>query len=693
MRPGSISPPRWLFSILDEALPGQARARALVRDFWRCRRAYQRGFAQRLVAVAKGKRGDDWEVRCLAAVLLQHHFLCLPSEEIVEHSHLLQELGIKSNNLVRGPVDDLVLKDGYSTTKLIPFVREFQRRLARRAWLHDDLRRERPSEGAWATLFLLCREECTIELGRYVFTPHDVIERVLTALRASKGSNVPPQNSLVLAEAEHALARLPAFERAIVEGLVERGAVYWAGAATSTRVNALVCRPAGTVVVIIKPPGSQLEIEIKRAGRGADLPLGVVYERSGQPVPRTHRLDGGSMTLSLRFEAAAAALFSTVFRAVWARPAPVPTTISTRFVDTLPVGPGADHILDYFSADGILNTHDGTMRSALSQSVLAFENEGCTGLPELEGERGVTVRFLHYTAPGQSLMINTSMFRLETVERVLGESAAEWHAERAPGTSWGIEDRRLTDSIMETILGVFHRPRGEYSGRREYIEFAFALLQNRRRADRIFRSLMRQIGTFWGALLALRGHSSGESVVARNVGFATGWHKGRWRVSLAFMDHDNLQFPSPDRHHFMPHQVLAGTIGDESFAIGGPERPRYSDSLAEFLRTIYRVSPEVAAEGKSSLRQGLSRAYLRTGRAIRRDPALRDLFSSEFLNRSALWDRMVAAYLDEGQIEGPCEDGPESSHCFPEEVIAEYKDSIVRYRDLIVRVFGFMKST
>ena len=282
----------------------------------------------------------------------------------------------------------------------------------------------RPPLRAWRELFLLCREECTIELSRYAFEPEEVAGRVMGLVRVSRGTGAEPLSKLVPDEKRAALARMPRYERAIVEALIGSDAVYWPSEAIDGRLNALVSYPNGTVVLVIRPPGSGLELEIKRAGRCGRFPLGVVYHRSGSPVPRTHRLDGGSMTLSRRYEAASAALLSVAFRAIWRRPAPAPINLSTRFIDTVPVDGRAEHVLEYFSQQSVFGEQYAAMRSQMKDVVEAFEYEQSSGLPELEGERGLTVRFIHLTAPGQSVLAGTTLVSALALTRLLGDSGA-----------------------------------------------------------------------------------------------------------------------------------------------------------------------------------------------------------------------------------------------------------------------------
>ena len=86
----------------------------------------------------------------------------------------------------------------------------------------------------------------------------------------------------------------------------------------------------------------------------------------------------------------------------------------------------------------------------------------------------------------------------------------------------------------------------KYEDHDQYVAAALAVPRNRARANAVYVSLLKQIGTMWGTLLALRGYSFGESFVARNVGLRTIWSQGEWCVRLVFQDHDNLVLPDDE---------------------------------------------------------------------------------------------------------------------------------------------------
>ena len=100
----------------------------------------------------------------------------------------------------------------------------------------------------------------------------------------------------------------------------------------------------------VKPPGSSLEIEIKRAGRRRERPLSIVHDRNGRSVPPSHRLDGGSSADTLQWEAGNAACLAKIYRLVHGSDAPISIVTAITYPDTLPVGDGpCQHLIDYFS--------------------------------------------------------------------------------------------------------------------------------------------------------------------------------------------------------------------------------------------------------------------------------------------------------------------------------------------------------
>src|SRR6185295_5946408 len=185
-------------------------------------------------------------------------------------------------------------KEGYSSREPRQLFCELRRKLARAERVCRGLRGRRTSLRAWRDFVALSRQECKLALARYAFTPAEVVARIGRQTRASRGVRELAwlDDEVVAAEAARVQASLPRYEAAVLEGLLEPPRIHWAAAAASGELNTLVEYPLTTVVLVVKPPGSCLEIELKRAGRRGEHPLGAVYERQGEPVPIPHRLDG-----------------------------------------------------------------------------------------------------------------------------------------------------------------------------------------------------------------------------------------------------------------------------------------------------------------------------------------------------------------------------------------------------------------
>ena len=172
-----------------------------------------------------------------------------------------------------------------------------------------------------------------------MFTPEDIVTEILGHLQVTRGVKDPgaSQPAFVDAEAARGRALLPEYEATILRKLCEGSRIYWASATTSSAINSLVEYPATTVVLVVKPPGSDIEFEIKRAGRKEQAPLNVVFARHGHTVPPSHRLDGGSMQWLLRYEAKSASQLSAVYRLVHGIEAPMAHYVSRTTISTVPV--------------------------------------------------------------------------------------------------------------------------------------------------------------------------------------------------------------------------------------------------------------------------------------------------------------------------------------------------------------------
>ncbi|RMH18052.1 MAG: hypothetical protein D6696_14115 [Acidobacteria bacterium] len=634
---------------LAAAILGPANARraaTLLADFWP-RRRYDRACAEHLIGLARGGAGDAWEVRRLAALMLQAHVLLAPADDLAAHDHLLGRLGLKAPGLDR-PLDDEVLREGYDAVELEPFVRQFRRRLRR----HRPLFRRLPDGDARADFLHLSTHDCRLALARYLFDPAEVVARIDALVRRTAGI---AERSLGLhcegdREIRHALARLPRYEAEILRRLAAGAIVRWAGARTPLTLYALVEYPLGTVVLVVKPPGSELELQIKRAGRPGRQPLNVVFARDNARVPGPHRLDGGSTVSSLAWDARAAAHLDHVHRRVHGRAAPLARTFAISAIDRVPARGGSVHLLDYFTQRRVFGPGYDAMRRALARSLAAFKEElDRRPALELPGELGETLQFLDMGLPGQAILAGTSSLRLDKLAEYLSPGGAGSYFEEGLGRRpTAGEARRFADDLLAEVLGEYESPAVDYHDHGRYLEAAFAVPANRARADAASLSLARQIGRFWGTLLGLFGYSHGESFVGRNVGLRSIWQEGRWRVRMIFMDHDNLhEFPL-SWPELRPSAAALGMLRDERHIFGHPKIDPPAGELGH-LGAIYRPGGDLAARLPAILRSTAAEAFAASHRwALERSGKVR----RERRTQLAAWRAVVRSYFDHGGAGG-----------------------------------------
>lgn len=651
---------------------GDARpARDLFREFLPLE-SYERSFASKLLEVARQNSGVSWEVRCLAVLMLENQLLRLPASDAAEWGFVLTRLGLKiSDDPPHAPVKESLLREGYTTTHTPDFIVEFRRRLERLRRAHDALNRKHKTRGALLDFLRLSRRECKLTLARYALRPEEVVSRILSLVRTSRGvADLHPfEPGYVAEEATHATLLMPDYEARILRLLTGDSLAYWVADATSSEINSLVEYPLTTVVLVLKLPGSHVELEIKRAGRRGVNPLGVVYRRAdGSAAPVSHRLDGGSAQEGLRYEAHSASRFSRIFRLAHdGRAAPIPDYLTRISVRHVPTGAGEVNMLDYLDRPQAFGAGFAGMREALAEAVAAFSHEYGANLHEVPGALGLTMHFLTYATPAQAVISGTTSFRLDLLTSYLSDDGDKtYFAEGLKVEPSKLAAKQFADELLEEVLCVYRPPRVAFRSHAAYLDAAFAVRANRARADENYLSVMRQIGTFWGTLLAIRGHSMGESFVARNVGLRSVWEEGRWQIKIIFMDHDNLQTNEVTPADFQAVGILKSLSADDVFIWGELESGEYTNSESHCLEKIYRVSPPVVARGRIAFRDATLGAYKKTHAELSSNPGFRSLVHDSFARRIRDWDAIIRTYLRPEDARGDIEAWRKESRDFLE---------------------------
>lgn len=580
--------------------------------------------------------------------MLEHQLLNLSLDSTLEFDFVFVKLGIKSAEGASSQVDSRLSKEGYSTIELRDFIVEFRRKLERHTRVHSRVRGAETSARALRDFIHLSRRECKLSLARYLWTPEEVTELILRRTRLSRGMKDGRRmlHPYTESETERTLSLLPDFEADILRRLRRRTEIFWVMDSTSSELNSLVEYPLTTVVLVIKPPGSDWEFEIKRAGAREEHPLNVIYAREGEPVPVTHRLHAGSMGEYLRWEASASAFCARLYRLIHGREAPISNAVSVKTIYSIPGRDRDEHILRYFTDRKVFGNGFERMRAAMEESITAFQLEKDWRPPKADGELGLTAQFLSFVAPGQALLVGTTSFRLDRLARYLSpDGVREYFTDGLRVEHDDADAQRFLDEILDEVMGVYVPPAVAYSGPKEYVYEAFRVPENRQRANINYLSTMREIGNFWGTLLALKGFSRGESFVARNVGLKSVWENGQWIVKIIFMDHDDLDIAGKNAREFYPRAVFPAIEDDELLIFGGIYCGERIVGAVEYLRQIFRVREETAAAGTSTIHQAMADAYKLTQRALIENAELRAYFHESFLERVCDCDKIVAKYL------------------------------------------------
>ena len=174
---------------------------------------------------------------------------------------------------------------------------------------------------------------------------------------------------------QRTISDLPEFEASILRELCSETRIYWVADDTPSRLNSLVEYPLGTVVLVVKPPGSHYEFQLKRAGRKGAHPLSAVMERNGRHVPPSHRLDGGSMLPALQWDMVKTSVYNSIYWFVHKEEAPISRIVHLASNRELPLQGGVSPIIGYLTNRSDYGEGFDAMREAMGRVVDAFHRK------------------------------------------------------------------------------------------------------------------------------------------------------------------------------------------------------------------------------------------------------------------------------------------------------------------------------
>src|SRR5215213_7089549 len=188
--------------------------------------SYARPLALELLDVA-GSAGAPWELRRVSALMLHSQVLRLSPRAVAEFGLLCDRLGLREAGAEH--VRDSVLAEGFTTTEPRAFARQLRARLSRARGVLAPLWEGKATPAALRDFFAYARRECRLDLARYLFTPEEVVERILSQVRSSRGAPhpFPQKHPYIQEEARRAFAGLPAYEAEILQRLGQGHRIFW----------------------------------------------------------------------------------------------------------------------------------------------------------------------------------------------------------------------------------------------------------------------------------------------------------------------------------------------------------------------------------------------------------------------------------------------------------------------------------
>jgi hypothetical protein len=646
-----------------------------------------------MLAAARGQSGERWSERLVAVLLLENQLLRLSPQHPAGYDPILVALGLKPRPGTEIPLRASLLREGYTALSLPGFVIELDRRLRRLNRVHGPILRCECDAVQWGYFLRVARDAPKLTLARYVFSAEETYREIARALWITEGAE-----DTLSRFGEEPAARwaqepidAPELEVELLQKLCAGRRIYWVSDRCGSELNALVEYPLASAAVAIKPPGSDFEIEIKRAGTRGSRLLTVIKERNGREAPVSHRLYGGSLGWLAQRETSAAGIFAKIFRLVHQEDAPVSRGVANSSIIEVPTPQGPMHILDYLTDEKCFGPDFDRVREAMRICVQAFPSDTGVARASYLGEHGATLKFIGQALPQQAVIFGSSSFRLDRIVLYLSPSGPEEYFQNGLGRGFTLRDVRwLADSVLEEILGEVTAPQGSYTDYPQYVRDAFLVPANRRRADRNYLSVMRQIGECWGTLLAVRGFSDGESFVLRNVGLKSAWKDGNWEIRAIFMDHDDLTVAGSRYTHLWPWREASGMERDMIHILGGPMGEDNLPGEVGALNAIYRVSAETGEAGLKGLEEAARMAYRKTQSKLDGNAELRALFPSCFLQGFRDFDELVPGFLasEPSQAESWKAEAAAllSAKRYDAELIAEYIRTLLRFRRFFERV-------
>ena len=656
-RPIAAALPSSLRAVIAEEMPG---ALSIVRDLLR-RDHFDHAFAMRLFAISRDP-SESHDLRCLAALAVEHQFRL---------TQLSNREPFSPRGFLRGEKVPKADEGGNFAQSLLRAMNIDERvdhirvRIARNDNIHQQLRH---GPAGLRSFLRHTRRECRLFFARYAFTPAEVVAAIKGRTRQTPGKrDFPPLvHPCNVGEAAEALAMLPEYEREIVRLLIEEQAIYWVDEKTPQSLNALVEYPAGTVVLVVKPPGSDIEIEIKRAGVRGPHAADIRYrDESGAIVPRHHHLWGVSRGDYLRFETANSALLARVHRLALGTEAPIPRVVTLSRIESIP---GGASLLAHFD--------DPSRRESLLAALENVDRPELVTPPQFSARR-----FLEATAPSQAILVGTTSFRLDRLQAYLSE---------------GLAFDGDTDELLDEIIDHYIPAAGSFQSREEHVAAAFA--HNRAAADRTYISILAQIGRFWGTALGMRAGSGGESFVARNAGLRKVWSGDHWQVRFISMDHDGMNLAGRKQRHFNAPKDVNAFVLDMVHILGGPIGRKFFPGEVGALKAIYRVSPAIASKGLTEFRAALRESYARTLDSMCTDPRIRDLFRASFIDNIREWDRAVIDFVRNARDAKSKSSWQRRTRArlrrrgLPAEIVDQYVKTVLAYKDVLPWFAGMYES-
>lgn len=612
-----------------------------------------------------------WCVRQLASMALEVQILHLNLKSKRRYNRLINIL-IELNVLKKdkdkvGFIDkDGLAKSGYPVNDVKAFVNSLIKRIRSQEYLYRRICTENRKSSDLGDFIYRSKQDDKHALFRFAVNAEQLLQQI------KKQTNQVPKDTdegetAGIAEYGYLPSRslilnsLPPLERALVERIIAGKDVLLISPETPSDFNYLVThpytyfyahepdKPLETRVILIRTPGTSIEMQIKGSGIHGKNPFDIgyliKYNKNLPVVVRTHVLGGGADFRSILGEYETGLRFAKIYYQTYGKLPDMVLPIDIWGFKSVRIGAKEVNFMEYFSNPKYWGKKNF---KKLKQRVREVASVWLDGYKSSWSFKKVLRELLKEFCFGQLLYVRTTAFRLKTLAKYLFETGPDVYFREIGKSSYTEDDaRRMADTLIEEILGEYVPPDIAFTTCPLYKKAAINDFRNKKRAGEIYKDLMKQMGQYWGAILGIGGTTDGYGFYDTNIGIKRVWENSEWKVKLVFHDLDSYYIPDERINVFRPTAFMR-CFQKDARAIESPTEATMKSLIdpRTQIANLYEVDENTRREGLAIFEREVRMAFQKTFATIKDDTSLSDIVKAGYVETFEAWVKAVQSFLE-----------------------------------------------